>query len=205
MNLFNPAISVFSRIEYSTVSKKARIYRGVKLDHSEVGDYSYIGPNAKIVYTKIGKFCSIAEKSFIGLPSHPISNLSTSPIFISSRNATGSSWVENDVDFEEYKPVTIGNDVWVGASAMILGGLKIGDGAIVGAGALVTKNIPPYAIVGGIPAKIIRFRFSDDIIRTLLSSKWWNLPEEYLQSKIQLFNSNEIGLSIKELIQNNKI
>ncbi|ROS87707.1 MULTISPECIES: CatB-related O-acetyltransferase [Bacteroidales] len=191
LNIFNPAISIFSRVECSTVSSKAKIYRGVKLDNSKIGDYTYVGPYAKIVYANIGKFCSIAAKSFIGLPTHPISLISSSPIFISPVNATGFKWTSVSVEFEEYKQVNIGNDVWIGANAMILGGITIGDGAIIGAGAVVTKDIPPYAIVGGIPARIIRYRFPNDVINALLSSQWWNLSENILKSNIKVFQSND--------------
>ena len=87
--------------------------------------------------------------------------------------------------------MNIGNDVWIGANAMILGGITIGDGAIIGAGAVVTKDIPPYAIVGGIPARIIRYRFPNDVINALLSSQWWNLSENILKSNIKVFQSND--------------
>lgn len=194
-NIFNPRISILSRIEESEVSKKAKIYRGVILNHSKIGDYTYIAPKTRVVYTEIGKFCSIAEGSFIGLPAHPISLISSSPIFISPINALGMKWVENSIKFSEHKEVKIGNDVWIGAKTMILGGITVGDGAIIGAGAVVTKDVPPYAIIGGVPAKLIRYRFEKNVVEDLLKSKWWNLSEENIKSNIGLFQTETFDLS----------
>ena len=199
INIFNSNVSLFSRIENSKIAKSTKIYRGVTLNYSDVGDYTYVGPHAKIVHTEIGKFCSIAEKSFIGLPAHPLSFISSSPIFISANNALGIKWINESIKFDEYKDVKIGNDVWIGAGAMIVGGVMIGDGAVIGAGAVVTKNVPPYAIVGGIPAKIIRYRFEKNVIENLLKSEWWNLPQENLKSRIEMFQTETFASSLNDL------
>lgn len=188
-NLFNPAISVFSRVEYSKVSPKAKIWRFAKLDHAVIGDYSYIGPKARVVHATVGKFCSIANETCIGMGTHPLNHISSSPIFYSPINGTGHKWVKRRGSFEEYKHVKIGNDVWVGHRAMILGGVTIGNGAVIAAGAIVTKDVPPFAIVGGVPAKIIKYRFSEDMIEELLKSEWWEKGEEWIKSHLLNFNS----------------
>lgn len=85
----------------------------------------------------------------------------------------GISWTDHN-SYDEFKEIYIGNDVWIGQRAMVMGGVRIGNGAVVGAGAVVTKDVPPYTIVGGVPAKIIRYRFSDKVVKKLQSSKWWD-------------------------------
>lgn len=186
-NIFNPAISIFSQVEFSNVSKKAKVWRFAKLDHSNVADYSYIGPGARVVYATIGKFCSIAGNTSIGLAAHPLDFLSSSPIFFSHRNATGHTWVKEkeNVSFEEYKRVVIGNDVWIGSRAMILGGVNIGDGAVVGAGAIVTKDVPAYAIVAGVPARIIKYRFDEETRLKLLQTRWWDMPYSDMKENVR--------------------
>ncbi|WP_295728103.1 CatB-related O-acetyltransferase [uncultured Muribaculum sp.] len=159
----------------------------MKLDHSSIGDYTYIGPNSRVVYSTVGKFCSIAGEVCLGLATHPLTYISSSPIFISTNNATGHRWTTKNVDFHEYVPTKIGNDVWIGTRAIIMGGITIGDGAVVGAGAVVTKDVPPYAIVGGIPAKIIRYRFDSGTIDVLLRLKWWNLSSRIVKKNIGIF------------------
>ena len=192
-NFFNSAVSLLALVDcYSYINKKAKIHANVKFFHSSIDSYSYICSNTTVVHATIGKYCSIASNCCIGLGTHTLQNLSTSPIFTEKYNAIGKSWTKISVE-NPYKRVEIGNDVWIGNSVIIMGGIKVGDGAIIGAGAIVTKDVPPYSIVVGIPAKVIRFRFENIIREQLLLLKWWNLPEELIKSHIDLFQSNEIN------------
>ena len=111
--------------------------------------------------TTIGNYCSIARNVSIGLGLHPLNLFSTSPIFYKRQNALLLDLISKDNEFKEYQPITIGNDVWIGANAIIMDGITIGNGAVIAAGAVVTKNVPAYAIMGGVPAKLIKYRFAE--------------------------------------------
>lgn len=135
-----------------------RIGAGVKFHASSIGDYSYVSAGSRVAFTHIGKFCSIGpEVMLAGLGRHPTDYFSTHPYFYSApwRATLGLS---GGADYDEQLRTTVGNDVWIGARAIVLDGVTIGDGAIVAAGAVVTADVPPYAIVGGVPARVLRQR-----------------------------------------------
>lgn len=141
----------------------------------------------------IGKFCSIAcnAKFLMTSGNHRMKSLSTYtfPIFYEEWDLD----VHHITDAWDNKgDIVIGNDVWIGYDAIIMSGVKIGDGAIIGTRAIVTKDVPPYTIVGGTPAKVIKKRFHDDTILKLLKIKWWDWPCEKIQSNIQYIQSGEI-------------
>lgn len=133
---------------------------------------------------RIGRVCSIAAEVAIGLGTHPTDYLSTHPLF-SRTGGFFSPWNPPDMgvacplEVIKHAPV-IGNDVWIGARAMIGRGVTIGDGAIVGAGSLVLHDVPPYAIVVGTPARVLRYRFAPEQIEALLELQWWNYPLEIM-------------------------
>ena len=192
---FYPTISIASLIDSkSNINRNSKINRFVKIVNSSIGKYSYIAPNSWIVNTEIGSFCSIAANVNIGLESHTINNISTSPIFTEKNNATGKSWINKDT-FKSSSRTIIGSDVWIGHGALIKAGIIIGDGAIIGAGAVVTKNVLPYSIVGGIPAKFIRKRFNEEIIDQLIKLKWWNLSDDILKNNIEIFQKENFTIN----------
>ena len=191
LNFFNLRVSKFSFIDNkSVINKKAIVYRACQVFRSTIDAHTYIAPNSCIIHSKIGKFCSISKNVYIGLPKHNFNVLSTSPLFLSENNALKTSWVKGN-SFEEFENTIIGNDVWIGMNVMIKGGVKISDGAVIGAGSIVTKDVPPFAIVVGCPAKILKYRFSSDIIEKIMYHKWWNLNDKLLMKNIDLFRNED--------------
>lgn len=165
-----------------------------------IGYGSYIGADG-LISGRIGKYCSIASDVKVVLGRHPAEKfVSTAPCFFSLNRQNGMTYV-NDRKFTENVyaegkyPVCIGNDVWIGFGARIMEGVTIGDGAIIAAGAVVVKDVEPYSIVGGVPAKEIKKRFTDDEISFLLDFKWWDKPEEWIKENAGRF------CDIKEFIK----
>ncbi len=202
-NLFNPRISCFAFVSSNnSIDKTVAVYRGAKIKGAVIGAHTYISANTDIENAEIGKFCSVADHCRIGMAKHEMNSLSTSPIFNLAVNATQSSWTDHTYSENVDERAYIGNDVWIGSHAMVLGGVKVGDGAVIGAGAVVTKDVPPYAIVGGVPARIIKYRFKQDTIDRLLILKWWCLTDTELQSLVPLFQKKVTEGIIHELEEN---
>jgi Acetyltransferase (isoleucine patch superfamily) len=152
-----------------------RVYRNVR-----IGDYTFVNEDTRIDENTaiIGKFCSISHGVKIGLGPHPTTFLSTSPALYDKRRGIVD---ENHYDeFADRGYTEIGNDVLIAANAIILAGVKVGDGAIVAAGSVVTHDVPPYAMVGGVPARILKYRFDEKTIERLLKSKWWDIDVKKL-------------------------
>lgn len=168
------------------------IFKNVILANTHIGKYTYVQKNARIYNASIGNFCSIAEQVVIGAANHRMDAPSASPYFDRSFDYLPKTFDAGNVNMVTTKGVTIGNDVWIGLRAIIIDGITIGDGAIIAAGAVVTKDVAPYAIVGGIPAKIIRFRYNEEIIKKLFRSEWWNQSDEWLvENKSMLVDMNK--------------
>lgn len=180
-------ISLLCVLQEASVDKTAAICTGVKFYRGKIGKYSYIGNNSFVIDTDIGNFTSISTDCYIGGTSHPTDWVSTSPVFHKWGNIMKKNFSYHE--FEIFKKTVIGNDVWIGNRVMIKAGVKIADGAVVGMGSIVTKDIGPYEIWAGNPAKFIRKRFDDMTIDTLLQSKWWNLSDDEIQNRGHMFNN----------------
>ena len=166
----------------SSFEGRNSIGRHASVLKSSLGYGSYVASGSFLRGAKVGRYCCIGKQVRVIDVTHPSRQyVSVHPLFFAEKTVVGESYVGRQ-NFEETVKlpddpkfsVRIGNDVWIGDSAMILGGHVIGDGAIVAAHAVVTKDVPPYAIVGGVPAKVIRYRFDEETIRELLDLKWWN-------------------------------
>lgn len=168
--------------------EKNTIYSNVFLNGVCLGDLSYIAANTRINNTKIGNFCSIGPDCRIGIGKHPAKIfVSTHPAFFSILKQAQVTFVDKNY-FEEAEEIIIANDVWVGANVVILDGVNISDGVIVAAGSIVTKDIPPYAIVAGVPAKVIKYRFDKEEIDQLLKIKWWEKDIKFLENNYKKFH-----------------
>jgi acetyltransferase-like isoleucine patch superfamily enzyme len=170
---------------------------GVVLSNVTMGDFSYVGENSRIINSDIGKFSCIGHEVLSGLGKHPSRDfVSVHPIFYSPNRQVQITFASPPF-WEEFAQIKIGNDVWIGARAIILDGVTIGDGAIVGAGTVVTKDVPPYAIVGGVSATILRYRFEPTEIDFLNRLKWWDRDINWLRENGAKFRNIQQLLKMK--------
>lgn len=178
---------------------KNSVGEGSVLRNCSVGRCSYLGRYVSLNCVKIGRYSSIADGVITCLGNHPTKQfVTTHPAFYyDTESQIGFSYHKGEPLFngimkypknESKYQIVIGNDVWVGGHVLILGGVTIGDGAIVAAGSVVTKDVAPYSIVAGIPAHLIRFRFEANQIAFLLDNKWWNMSEDYLKANHEDFS-----------------
>lgn len=165
----------------------------------KLGYASYVGGNCHI-NAEIGRFCCIASRVITVGGHHPTQKwVSIHPAFFSLQKQCGMTYVSTQKYQETKQGIKVGNDVWIGDSAIILDGVTIGDGAIVAAGALVNKDIEPYSVVAGVPAKTIKYRFSQQEIEKLLSVQWWNRPITWIKDNADCFeNSMKFLERVKE-------
>ncbi len=170
----------------------------------KIGVGSYIRDQCVFVKTHIGNYSSIAPRVRLVCGEHPVKkNVSLHPAFYSSKKIAALNF-DHIINFDEYRKTNdgyycnIGNDVWIGSDVLIMGGVTIGDGAVVAAGSVVTKDVKPYSVVGGVPAKLIRKRFDENQIEFLLSFKWWNYSLEWIKDNIELFDDVELFMKKME-------
>lgn len=168
----------FSAIRNSKIHSTSKIESGTSFVASFMDRHSFCGYDCDFYHANIGSFTSIANNVVVGGARHPMEWVGMSPVFYAGRDSVKAKFSQHSLD---NPPKTfIGNDVWIGRSAIILSGVNIGNGAVVGAGSVVTRDVPSYAIVAGNPAKLIRYRFETSVIEELERIKWWNFSETQL-------------------------
>lgn len=192
----NIIIGENSFVRNTILEKYTQINRSNIIESTKIGAYSYTGMNTVIKHASIGKFCSISWGVSISGGIHNYNLISPHPFI----HLKSFGLVESGEEIEK-KKIIIGNDVWIGANATILPGIEIGNGAIIGAGSVVTKNVPDYAIAVGNPANVIKYRFCDEKIKLLKELCWWELPENIIKENIELFKHDFDLNDLKKLIK----
>lgn len=182
-------VALFAVLQGAVVDKTAAICSGVKFYRGKIGKYSYIGNNSFVIDTDIGNFTSISTDCYIGGTSHPTQWVSTSPVFHKWENIMKKNFARHE--FEIFQRTHIGSDVWIGNRVMIKAGLSIGDGAVIGMGSVVTKDVGPYEIWAGNPARMIRKRMPEKQIAVLQQMQWWEWSDEVIEEHSELFNNVE--------------
>lgn len=193
----NVSIGDASRVENCIFGESVKVQRHNLIYDSKFGRYTYTGRNLTCWHSQIGAFCSISWNCSIGGANHDYNRLTTSAflysdIFDIAEGRKGYDRFDNNCE--------IGNDVWLGCGCVICRDVKVGDGAVIGANAVVTKDVEPYSIVVGSPAKHIKYRFPKKIIEQLLILKWWDLPVSIIKKYFDIFNSVPSQEIIEKLI-----
>lgn len=184
----NSVVGDSSVVFNSIIGKYTQLNRNSMVRESTIGDYSYGGMQFTAVNCVIGKYTSISWNVSIGGANHDYSKVTTHAFlynpnfgFLNEKKELYNRFTDNCI---------IGNDIWIGAGAQVLRGVSVGDGSVIAAGAIVTKDVPPYSIVAGIPARVIKNRFEKKIVDRLLQIKWWEFPPDVIKDSIYLFNSS---------------
>lgn len=182
----------------SSISPTSKVESGCTVINSEFAEHSFCGYDCSFINTSVGRFCSIASRVVVGGARHPIEYVSTSPVFLAHKESIKAKFSRHDYRWEP--KTVIGHDVWIGEGTYVKGGVTIGTGAVIGMGSVVTKDVPPYAIFAGNPARLIRYRFSEAIIAGLLESRWWEYSDEKLTTAAAQFNNPEAFLKSQKLL-----
>ena len=173
----------------SSFTEFTHILRGARLTNSKIGKYSRVGVNCKLTNVTVGNFSCIGANSVMGVGQHPTNYLTYHSIFYKKGNwGWHDDWIKYPKGFQEQAHITVGNNVWIGQKVVVMDGVSIGDNSIVATGAIVTKDVPAYSIVGGVPAKIIKVLFDDETRKRLDEIQWWNLEDEDITRVIDLFH-----------------
>lgn len=173
----------------SKLDKTSKVCSGSHIVNSSIGRYSYIGNYSTVINARIGSFCSIADNCIIGGASHPINWVSTSPVFYKGKNILKKNFSNHE--YQSTKITNIGSDVWIGNNSLIKSGVRIGDGAVIGMGAIVTKDVGEFEIWAGNPARLLRKRHTDECIEKLNTIKWWEWDDQTLEIRAKNFNDIE--------------
>lgn len=188
-----PAIHPDAHVRDSRLGAWTAVGARTTIAESSMGDYSYVVNDSSIVYSEIGKFCSIAAHTRLNPGNHPLDRVALH--HFTYRSKSYQLGPEDDHAFFDWRrahKVTLGDDVWIGHGATLLPGVTVSTGAAIGAGAVVSKDIPPFAVAVGVPARVIRYRFAEPIRERLLRLAWWNWNREQLAQALEDFRHRSV-------------
>jgi acetyltransferase-like isoleucine patch superfamily enzyme len=185
-----------AKISNSSLGHDVVLFNSVTLIDCSIGNYSYVQKNSELVKSHVGHFCSIASDVIVGLAEHPTNMVSTSPVFYDPTQPLPVCFVDNKLSNTNVPVTTIESDVWIGHGAKIRAGITIGVGSIIGAGSVVVKDVEPYSVVGGVPAREIRKRFDEQVCQGLIESKWWLLSDAQLVTLSRYFTNPVVFLKM---------
>ena len=180
-----PKLHGSASLREAKLGRFTEVKERVQFWYSELGDYSYIERHAQVIYTKIGKFCAVAANACINALEHPIERVSQHKItYRPNEYFLGAKLDKNFRERRRAQIVDIGNDVWVGQGAILMPDVQIGHGAVIAAGAVVTKDVVPYAVVAGVPAHFLKWRFEAKISERMMTLAWWDWEHDRLAGAI---------------------
>ncbi|MBO0767089.1 MAG: hypothetical protein J2O48_00245 [Solirubrobacterales bacterium] len=186
-------ISDSVKLREAKIGRRCEILEDTIFEYSKLGDYSYIGQRCMVADAEIGRFTAIAANVRIGAPNHPLGRVAQHRFTYCPEyyfdDATRDAGFFHD---RHQNRVTIGNDVWIGHGVIVLPGVRVGDGAVLAAGAVVSRDVDPYTVVGGVPARLLRRRFEQRIARRLQAIAWWNWPDELIRERLSAFQSDAV-------------
>lgn len=183
-----PTVSAEASVRDCTLGRYTEVAAGAKLEETVLGDYSYVMERSDIIYAQIGKFVNIAADVRINPGNHPVEWVSQHHfLYRMTRYDLAGHDDESFFAWRRLQKVIIGHDVWIGHRAIVLPGITIGNGAVVGAGTVVTRDVPPYAVVAGVPGRRIRSRFPEAVWRRLEQTAWWDWEHQVLAERLDDF------------------
>ena len=181
-----PIVHPSAVLRNAKLGRFTEIKERVAFSDSELGDYSYIERHAEVIYAKIGKFCAVAANARINALEHPLERVSQHKITYRANEFFLGAKLDSEFRARRHgQQVETGHDVWIGHGAIVKPGVKIGHGAVVAAGAIVTRDVPAYAIVAGVPAKFMRWRFELKISERIISLGWWGWSHDKLATVVE--------------------